>query len=493
MPADHPAKAPHPTRRVFAIVLIGGGLVLAVISTALRPHWITASRAEVDAVIDPILLKRDPPDPAADARFQRFSMIVMSLNPWYATEDPLPDIVPDEESLPPLPKYSPADTAALRRLRSILSEGPYRIPARDPFNLGSVSDNEMKLHNKEFEIERGLAGIVRDQSIPIPDRCDRAEFAELLAQRRLQGSHDAYDAEIGASLTDIADSALRRLATSPQLTAPRAKRMLTNIPDLECESKLEGPITGDFQRSVYPLLPDPQKFARQFEEAAHKSNEEGRRFVPLGIEAEEQMLGSYDAIRTAKELSNLCVERIKNCNKPPKDVRTPVADAINSIAKRVPNDQSDGQEGLRREWAKFQFRYALAMFPNSFTYRQFPYLGDIRSTYEARAQMLAWHRLTRLQLAGIIFTKEHGQIPKTLSELVDARLLPSVPEDPFTAAPMHYDPHRGIIWSVGENGTDDGGVGFTRASSRALDFVVSLKPLAMKARASKLKSGGKQD
>lgn len=50
-----------------------------------------------------------------------------------------------------------------------------------------------------------------------------------------------------------------------------------------------------------------------------------------------------------------------------------------------------------------------------------------------------------------------GALPDTLQSLVTAGLLPELPLDRFSGAPLHYAPARQLLWSVGKNGRDDQG------------------------------------
>ncbi len=87
------------------------------------------------------------------------------------------------------------------------------------------------------------------------------------------------------------------------------------------------------------------------------------------------------------------------------------------------------------------------------------------STPKARLRYVAneaGDALLRTALALRIYKKRNGKHPADLTELVAAKLLPAVPEDPFdmTGAPLHYLPspdgtHR--LYSIGPDDTDDGG------------------------------------
>ena len=74
---------------------------------------------------------------------------------------------------------------------------------------------------------------------------------------------------------------------------------------------------------------------------------------------------------------------------------------------------------------------------------------------------LADRRLAAAALALRIFELETGRPAETLEEVVSAGYLPEVPRDPFTRdGRMRYapEPARPIVYSVGKDGTDDGGV-----------------------------------
>jgi hypothetical protein len=68
-------------------------------------------------------------------------------------------------------------------------------------------------------------------------------------------------------------------------------------------------------------------------------------------------------------------------------------------------------------------------------------------------------RLVVTALALKRFQLQHGQWPATLAELCPA-LLPSVPIDPYDGKPLKYHPNDDgtyLLYSVGEDGIDDGG------------------------------------
>jgi hypothetical protein len=63
----------------------------------------------------------------------------------------------------------------------------------------------------------------------------------------------------------------------------------------------------------------------------------------------------------------------------------------------------------------------------------------------------------RAMIALLIFERRKGMLPGKLSDLVDAKILDSLPFDYFANAPMSYSPERRIVWSVGQDGENDDG------------------------------------
>jgi len=83
------------------------------------------------------------------------------------------------------------------------------------------------------------------------------------------------------------------------------------------------------------------------------------------------------------------------------------------------------------------------------------------ATYVSNAvgvfHLLASWRATRLVLLTESYRHRHGQPPPSLSDL-DLAEDDLVTVDPFSGEVFCYDAERGLLWSVGENGVDDGGL-----------------------------------
>lgn len=99
-------------------------------------------------------------------------------------------------------------------------------------------------------------------------------------------------------------------------------------------------------------------------------------------------------------------------------------------------------------------------------------LPSLERGIEAHFLALAQRRMAAAAMAMRWYSLEHqDKLPAKLADLVP-RYLPEVPRDPMASdRPLGYVPDRGLIYSVGRDGRDDGG----RSSPRGADLVVPLR------------------
>jgi hypothetical protein len=86
------------------------------------------------------------------------------------------------------------------------------------------------------------------------------------------------------------------------------------------------------------------------------------------------------------------------------------------------------------------------------------FLPAVNAAMEAQDRANATFQLTRLAAALAVYRAEHGAYPPRLEELVPG-ILPTLPVDLYNAKPFVYkrDGEGYLLYSLGENGTDDGG------------------------------------
>lgn len=92
------------------------------------------------------------------------------------------------------------------------------------------------------------------------------------------------------------------------------------------------------------------------------------------------------------------------------------------------------------------------------TYYEIPWIPSIGHSLVLEGETVARLRAARAALAVERFRNATGKLPDRLSELVST-YLDEIPADPFDGKPLRFKrPATGyVIYSVGEDGTDDGG------------------------------------
>lgn len=98
------------------------------------------------------------------------------------------------------------------------------------------------------------------------------------------------------------------------------------------------------------------------------------------------------------------------------------------------------------------------------------------SSYSKWATALWLERdLTRVMLGCLLFEAQTGHLPLTLNDLDRFNMSRGI-TDVQSGKPFGYDPKRGVVWSVGKDGKDDGGEDPTeQPESNAKDRVVRIK------------------
>ncbi len=144
------------------------------------------------------------------------------------------------------------------------------------------------------------------------------------------------------------------------------------------------------------------------------------------------------------------------------------------VGLRLPYEQIRQRRLLRRlHWGNQAARDALPRKPRATV----PPMVDIVKLESGHARRLVWLGAAKLIIALRRFQEETGRPARRLEQLVP-KYLPHIPEDPFAGEPFRYrlsngedilwpyspsglrDLHvlagQGIVWSVGEDGHDDG-------------------------------------
>ena len=91
-------------------------------------------------------------------------------------------------------------------------------------------------------------------------------------------------------------------------------------------------------------------------------------------------------------------------------------------------------------------------------------MGTLLRVYHVKCQENCAVEATRIQIALRCYQLEHGELPETLDELVP-EYFESVPLDDFDGKPMKYSKEKRVVYAVGTDLTDNGGIGQERRGS----------------------------
>jgi len=89
----------------------------------------------------------------------------------------------------------------------------------------------------------------------------------------------------------------------------------------------------------------------------------------------------------------------------------------------------------------------------------FSHVDHASGIMRREAFYVAWLQNARVLLAVERYRYAQGELPQTLNQLIPSYLT-AIPEDPFDGKPLRYNKRRNrgyVVYSVGEDGRDDGG------------------------------------
>lgn len=104
------------------------------------------------------------------------------------------------------------------------------------------------------------------------------------------------------------------------------------------------------------------------------------------------------------------------------------------------------------------------------------FLPPVDQFLKQRANCLADREAARTLAALRVYQLRKGQLPESLQGLVDEKILPAVPLDPFSDKPLLYSKAKRLLWSVGKNETDEGGSGDPADRFYGSDYVWPVPP-----------------
>jgi hypothetical protein len=379
----------------IATLIVGGVL-------AYRPKFRFATMEEVKGEINPELLKQQVRDPKAEARFERVRHL--------------------------LAKGGVSGASELSRLEQHIAEGPITQPRTYDMPLDFPYFVKVKSAAKLYAEEATSSAMTN------PEKSARALVKGYRLLHWFSDSTSITAYLVHGAIQGIMDQATIVVIRSGKLNERQLRELLAVMPVSQLETRrAKRALHLEFQESTLPMIPRLG-------------------MDRPGARAEEMPdYGTYDAMESARWQSALVMEALVNLDRPYLKRDFKVSRAAGQLQARVPEDKSDAlPDGLQKVLAKFWYTVQINNHPNA--WGRWLFLGFLEASLMVVKRQQAEADLMRALVAIAIQKKRHGTWPSSLSAAGLGTL-----RDPFSELPFGYDPVKGLLWSTGRDGKNDGG------------------------------------
>lgn len=399
-----------------------GLLVVASIATGgyvlLTPKIGHATRKEIDAALPASLRPIDPPDPAAQARYARLGALVKDIGKLQ-----VPAAL-GSAAKPADPKVRARALAQGRPLvdavERLLAQGAIRYPQRETATLFRDSPN-LKTFAKLLALET-------EDAAARGDRAACARYAVLgmrYGHALLEGGGVLIDALVALAAEAIATRSVYEAEMKGGFDAAGRAAILAVLPvETGPLPELAASVRRDFQAMVMPILVDPDRLLKPASTMTFDFSDEARKDP-------ESVAGTFDPVATARIIGGVYDASMADSLRP--------LDAQSGLAARLAEAAGAGlpSEGAESGGAKFLRRMRMNVGRNTIG-RSLAATGGFEQLATVSRRRAAERNVVRAVL---------------LLHLG----LPAEMPDPCGKGKLRIDPKRKIVWSVGENGKDDGG------------------------------------
>lgn len=272
---------------------------------------------------------------------------------------------------------------------------------------------------------------------------------------------------------------LARLAMQTSLPAEQTLTAIQQIEMARPNDVLPEIIRADFQRFLLSELSGPNDAQRTVCAIIDQFRPKKTTSLTTGMNAEldkrerlvlsllENHPRSFDRDASIRLASRYYLEVLQNADLPCANWKTAVAEALRHDVSNWPPEASlhpldivsillgNEQPSLSAESIR-ETRTNLSAVDNV--------LGKQLIVNNVPSAVIVGYQRSRCELiahqtrlAASLFEKRYGELPESLAHLVTTSILERIPSDPYGKL-MRYSRKRRILWSVGINGRDDGGI-----------------------------------
>lgn len=424
-----------PRRALLVSVIVA--LSAAAGYAALRPRWNTATRTEVDRILGPELVRPVTIDPAKKARFNRAVAIIGTLRLSMFPTGVITHVHNLQEDARVFWVMNPSQ---LRALSAVVDEGPWQCT----LDSDRIPDRKEPVDKFIQSLPLALLGSTK------PADRNRFKYLASLAcrfsHRLVESATSPTDYEIFAQGRQDIEGAIADSLESARLDAGTVRDLLDELDKpLSDRAVIREVVRKEFRDTFYEHLPDPK---------ASKAWQGGNPHLPGIAENAPFLCGNYSATDTAREMNLLYSKMMDNVSG---NYRTfdPRAEAkARQLASAVNEFPCPAEDTLEA----FEFKFKMNRIDNSFGRYLLSSHVSSDTLLASRMYSEALHELTRGELSLALYSRQFGHLPQDLSDLVRSKLIKRPLVDPYTGDPLHYDPKRCRLWSVGINMTDEHGV-----------------------------------
>ena len=272
-----------------------------------------------------------------------------------------------------------------------------------------------------------------------------------------------------AASEDDSWNRMRRLGQSPQTPAKTIRQLLAKLPERQDASiGIQRAIRSEYCHYLLPLLLDMEGLEiKQAAQVVIDWNEQLEPFLSrqkfvARCDKIAQVLQDhpkpFDLVDTVRRSSAHYVRLMDDCEMPWAKHRLQPAPVPSEELAAWPRqlslsilDDSDPDEVMASQLAASRQKLRGIRNPLGKKIVDSCELDSL-SMHRVALSNLARCEGTRLFLAMCVYFREHGTLPASLDELVQANILERVPFDPFSAKRFQYSREHQAIWSVGWDG-----------------------------------------
>jgi len=380
----------------------------------------TATVAQIDALLPASLKGKDLPDPQGEERYREVVGLAHLFNekPLNRFEKP-PDLLAD--------KALPENEAVLVKIEAVLKKGNLRVPERPPKTL---FPDLPKLKNVAKLIAVSIQAAQKRGDVRA---CERWAVLGLRYREAIgRAGGVVIDQLIATAIDGIVLRSLYLAEIENGFDGAGRTRLITMLKPKDGTSPvMADAVRRDFQANWTPLLYDPAANAKELMEIGEPTSDlrgEDEPEPPGSLKPS----GTFDPIATAKLAGGIYDAIISDLHRTPTKILHAEEPLLDGAKKGLPtSDSNSGPEGL---W----YRVRMNVGNNTLGRQALVYGGMTQLTYAVGREA------TNRNLIRAVLILRSGGTPSVI--------------DPLGKGNLFFDRKQQIVWSVGEDGRNDGGM-----------------------------------